>query len=106
MRQLGGCPRVVRGDCGTENIHIAAVQRFLIRNSQDNLAGEKSFLYGKSVANQRIEAWWAFLRKSNTHWWMSFFNDVTALGQYDNSDVIHVECLKVLLHKLNSRGVA
>ena len=41
VRQLGGCPRVVRGDCGTENIHIAAVQRFLRRYCQDNLAGKK-----------------------------------------------------------------
>ena len=56
VRQLGSFPRVVRGDCGAENIHIAAVQRFLRRNCQDNLAREKSFLYGKSVANQRIEA--------------------------------------------------
>ena len=85
LRQLGGCPRVVRGDCG---------QRFLRRNCQDNLAGEKSFLYGKSVANQRIEAWWAFLRKSNTHWWINFFKDLTASGQYDNSNVIHFECLR------------
>ena len=41
VRQLGGCPRVVRGDCGTENIHIAVVQRFLRRHCQDNLAGKK-----------------------------------------------------------------
>ena len=26
VHQLGGCPQVVRGDCGTENIHIAAIQ--------------------------------------------------------------------------------
>lgn len=43
VRQLGGCPRVVRGDCGTENIHIAAVQRFLRRHCQDNLAGNRAF---------------------------------------------------------------
>ena len=36
VRQLRGCPRVVRGDRGTENIHIAAVQRFLRRHCQDN----------------------------------------------------------------------
>lgn len=84
----------MRGDCGTENIHIAAVQRFLRRHCQDNLAGKKSFLYGKSVANQRIEAWWAFLRKSNTDWWICFFKDLTALGHFDNSNVIHIECLR------------
>ena len=55
-RLYGGCTRMVRGDCGTENIHIAAVQRFLGRNCQDRLAGAKSVMYGKSVANQRIEA--------------------------------------------------
>ena len=94
VRQLGGCPRVVRGDCGTEHIHIAAVQRFLRRHCQDNLAGKKSFLYGKSVANQMIEAWWAFLRTSNTDWWIRFFKDLTALGHFDNSNIIHVECLR------------
>ena len=93
-RQLRGCPRVVRGDCGTENIHIAAVQRFLRRNCQDDLAGTKSFMYGKSVANQRIEAWWGFLRKSNTDWWMRFFKDLTDMGHFDNCNVIHVECLR------------
>lgn len=94
VRQLRGVPRVVRGDCGTENIHIAAGQRFLRRDGLDSMAGEKSFLYGKSVANQRIEAWWAFLRKSNTDWWIRFFNDLTDLGHFDNSNVIHVECLR------------
>ena len=27
-----------------------------------------SFMYGRSVSNQRIEAWWSFLRKSDTDW--------------------------------------
>ena len=52
-RQFGGCPRIVRGDCGTENIHVAAAHRFLRRNCQDRLAGAKSFMYGKSVAITR-----------------------------------------------------
>lgn len=56
--------------------------------------GKKSFLYGKSVANQRIEAWWGFLRKSITDWWMRFFKDLTDQGHFDNSSVIHVQCLR------------
>ena len=59
-----------------------------------NMAGDKSFLYGKSVTNQRIEAWWSFLRKSNTDWWMRFFKDLSDLGHFDNSNIIHVECLR------------
>ena len=42
----------VRGDCGTENVYIAGIQRFLRRDSQDDFAGFKSFMYGTSVANQ------------------------------------------------------
>ena len=80
VRQLSGLPRVVRGDCGTENIHIAAVQRFMRRNHGDSMAGKKSFLYGKSVANQRIEVWWEFLRKSIADWWMRIFKDLTDPG--------------------------
>ena len=76
-RQFGGCPRIVRGDCGTANIHIAAGHRFLRRNCQDRFAGAKGFMCDKSVANRRIEAWWSFLRKSNTDWWMLFFKDLS-----------------------------
>lgn len=94
VQQLRGLPRVIRGDCGTENIHIAAVQRFMRRNGADNMAGEKSFLYGKSVANQIIEAWWSFLRKSNTDCWIRFFKDFSDLSHFDNRNIIHVECLR------------
>ena len=94
VRQLSGLPQVVRGDCGTENIHIAAVEQFSgsRRNHGDSMAWEKSFLYGKSVANQRIEALLGFLRTSITDWWMRFFKDLTEQGHFDNSSVIHVQC--------------
>ena len=42
----------MRGDCGTENVYVAGIQRFLPRDSQDDFAGFKSFMYGTSVANQ------------------------------------------------------
>ena len=41
---------------GTENVRITAIQRYL-RHEGDSWSGEKSFLYGRSVVNQRIEAW-------------------------------------------------
>jgi hypothetical protein len=53
-----------------------------------------TFLYGRSVSNQRIEAWWSFLRKSETDWWIRFFKDLTDLGQFDNSNPIHLDCIK------------
>ena len=49
-----GCPRIVRGDRGTENSRLAFLQPFLRRNHVDRLAGINSFQYGKSVHNQVI----------------------------------------------------
>jgi len=36
----------------------------------DDFAGDKSFMYGKSTANQRIEAWWGRLRQGCAEWWI------------------------------------
>ncbi len=70
IKQLGGVPRVVRADCGTENVYVAAIQRFLRSQHNDDMAGIASFMYGKSVSNQRIEAWWGILRKQC--WWIRY----------------------------------
>ena len=80
VKQVGGVPHILRGDAGTENGHVAAMQRFLRRNDRDKFAGRKSFLYGCSVANQRIEGWWAFLRRSETDWWINYFKDLRDQG--------------------------
>ena len=92
--QVGGVPRICRGDAGTENVNIAAMQRFFRRNATDTFGGEKSFLYGRSVSNQRIEGWWAFLRKSETDWWINFFKDLRDQGLFDDDDYVHMQCLK------------
>ena len=67
---------MVIGDNGTENSTVAGIQRFLRRHSTDALSRTESFMYRRSVANQRIEAWWSFLRKSETGWWINFFRDL------------------------------
>lgn len=74
------------------------------RNHGDSMAGEKSFLYGKSVENQRIEAWWGFLRKSIADWWMRFFKDLTDSGSLRQQQRYPCAMLEVLLYGLNSRG--
>ncbi|XP_068708455.1 uncharacterized protein [Montipora foliosa] len=105
VKQVGGVPHILRGDAGTENGHVAAMQRFLRRNDRDEFAGRKSFLYGRSVANQRIEGWWAFLRRSETDWWINYFKDLRDQGLYNDDDPVQVECLRfcflpVLQHEL------
>ena len=55
VRDKVGCPRLLRGDAGTENSSVRQMQQFLRRNSQDAFAGERSFREGSSQSNQRIE---------------------------------------------------
>ena len=90
----GGVPRVLRGDNGTENSTVAGIQRFLRRHPTNALSGTESFMYGRSVANQRIEAWWSFLRKSETGWWINFFRDMRDSGQFDENNPLHIDCIR------------
>lgn len=100
IKQVGGAPRIVRADEGTENCNVAGIQCFLRRNGTDSFAGDKSFLYGRSLSNQRIEAWWSFLRKTDSDWWIKLFKDIRDAGIYCDFNPIHVECLKFCFMKL------
>ena len=93
-RQLGGTARIVRGDRGSENGNLAAIQRFFRRSMNDDFQGDKSFMYGKSTANQRIEASWGRLRQGCAEWWITYFKDLRDSGLYCDDDIIHRECLK------------
>ena len=42
----------IRGDNGTENGTVAVLQNIFRAEGTDNFAGERSFQYGKSIANQ------------------------------------------------------
>jgi len=58
IRRLGVAPRLLRCDHGTENSTLSLLQPFFRYSDSDCMSGLKSFMYGKSVFNQRIEAWW------------------------------------------------
>jgi hypothetical protein len=64
---IEGTSRIIRADRGTENVNVEALQRFFRRSSEDDFARDKSFMYGRSTSNQRIEAWWGLLRKGCTY---------------------------------------
>jgi hypothetical protein len=97
IKQLRGTARVVRVDCGTENVYVAAIQCFFRNHHGDGMAGISSFMYGKSVSNQQIEAWWGILRKECTDWWIRYFKDLRDSGLYSDNDAIQRECLKFCL---------
>ncbi|XP_019850439.1 PREDICTED: uncharacterized protein LOC100641674 isoform X2 [Amphimedon queenslandica] len=70
--RCNGCPSILRSDLGTENSLVSVMQPILRHYHTDSLAGPKSFLYGRSVNNQRIESLWCQLRKQHADWWINF----------------------------------
>ena len=93
VEKIEGTASVIRADMGTENCRISAIQLYLRHEGRDSMAGEKSFLYGRSVSNQRIEAWRGQLRRGASDWWISHFKDLRDTGLYSDTNVVHVECL-------------
>ena len=93
VRQIGGVPRVIRSDKGTENVVMRDLQQLFRWNNEDDLAGSKSFIQGKSSSNQNIESWWSKLREGGGGWWMNFFKDIRDSG-FNLDDPVISEFLK------------
>lgn len=93
VQSLKGCPRVVRSDCGTENVSLAAMQCSFRSSHHDEFSGEKAHRYGSSPSNQRIEGWWSFFKRNRSSWWISFFKDMSECGLLNMGDPFHMECL-------------
>ena len=81
VNQLKGCPVKMKGDPGTENAYIKKFQRFLRRETNDQI-NENSYLEGASTANQRIESFWAQLRKQCTQFWIDLFSHLRNDGYF------------------------
>ena len=83
----------MRCDKGTENTMIGLLQQFFRWDHNDEFAGRKSFVSGKSSANQRIEAWWSKVREGAGGWWVNLFKDLRDLGLFTRH-YLHTQCLK------------
>jgi len=93
VNELGGCPLLVRTDCGSENGIIAGMQCYFREGCDDERSGEKAHQYGTSPSNQRIEGWWSFLRRSRTSWWIDLFKDLLESGILQLGSTYHMKCL-------------
>lgn len=93
MKQLGGVPRKIRSDDGTENSTMETLRTFLRSSHNDEYAGPGCFTIGRSTANKRIESYWSQFGKDGPGWWISFFKDLSDLGLFSSSDPVHVECI-------------
>eukprot|EP00474_Spongospora_subterranea_P000744 CRZ01202.1 hypothetical protein [Spongospora subterranea] len=61
-------PALQRSDRGAENTLAAAVQQ--------HFNGASAHLFGRSVANQRIESWWNQMYAGGIHFWIKFFKNL------------------------------
>ncbi|XP_076842081.1 uncharacterized protein LOC143486114 [Brachyhypopomus gauderio] len=83
VRELGGTARIIRTDLGTENCTVRNIQLYLRHSDDDPQAGGRSFIYGHSTSNQRIESWWGFLRKECVEFWLEHFHHLKDYGNFD-----------------------
>lgn len=78
---LGGCPRTIRSDLGTENGVVKEMQTYFIEQVlYEQNSNLPPFLYGTSPTNQRIEAWWSLLRKHHSQFYMNLFQGLKEDG--------------------------
>ena len=105
ITQLQCVPRVVRSDHGTENVFVENLQVLLRSRSNDSFAGQKSFMKGKSSANQRIERWWGILRLQCVNFWMNLFKDMISIGALDTGNHLHILALRFCFMDLIERDI-
>ena len=94
VKQIIGLPRKIRSDDGTENCLVEPIHTYLRSSSGDPAGALESFAIGRSTSKQRIEAYWSHLVKDGPGWWINFFKDLRDLGNFDDSDPAHVECIR------------
>jgi len=94
VSKVKGTARRVRSDLGSENLNIAGIQRFFRESHTDSFGGEKSFVFGKSTSNQRIEAYWSKLKQSTSQFWMDFFAKMRDDGSLKEEDEGYRACLQ------------
>ena len=96
-------PRMIRSDCGKENVLLCAIQCYMRRNHNDSYSG--SFIYGTSHANQRQEAWWSFYRRTNSFWIIDFFKEMVDDDLYHPNDALELACARFVFGPLVKRNL-
>lgn len=87
VKKLEGYPQSIRTDMGTENVRVEQIQKYFhgVMDNDGNSSVLPPFLYGSSHANQRIEAWWAMLRRQSSQYWINRFEELKGDGIFDGT---------------------
>ena len=94
VKVISGTATKIRADLGSENSYVYGIQTFFRRNDNDKFSVNRSFQYGKSTSNQRVESWWSICKRDTIQKYLDYFNNLRDCGQYDDTDNVHVEALK------------
>ncbi|RVE55502.1 hypothetical protein OJAV_G00235640 [Oryzias javanicus] len=97
-----GTPARIRCDLGTENVTIGEMQRFLRWSMNHHVSN--CFITGSSNHNQRIESWWAFLRRHHAQHWINRFQELKDSDRFSGSfldkQLILFTCLNIIEKEL------
>ena len=74
LKSVKKAPKLIRSDKGKETIMAADAQYLHARQTRGaNCTFRSCFIYGTSVANERIEAWWGQISKGQLNEWLVRF---------------------------------
>ena len=105
VKRIGGVPRLVRADAGTENVLLRDFQTTLRFDDVDPMSGFNSYQTGRSTSNQRIERFWGNLRIGFTVFWRNLFRDMVDSGMLRIDNQVHVEILRFCFMHLIQRDL-
>jgi hypothetical protein len=80
-----GVPKAIRADKGVETVLLAATQFAFRKAVKPYIQLEKTFAYGTSTKNQRIERWWRTLVDQQTDQWIAYFDELRGLGLFEST---------------------
>eukprot|EP00474_Spongospora_subterranea_P007399 CRZ07857.1 hypothetical protein [Spongospora subterranea] len=84
FESVGCMPARQRTDRGAENTMIAAVLC--------HFYGQCAHIFGRSVANQRMECRWNQMYSMGIEFWIEFFKDLERNGKYNVDDDYEYRC--------------
>ncbi|KAL5021622.1 hypothetical protein ScPMuIL_000777 [Solemya velum] len=90
ITEIGGVPRCVRIDDGTENTEIENIQMAFRWHDADDMSAEKSVIRGSSHLNQRIERWWRNGRQGGCQSWIDLFSNLELSGIFATANAAHM----------------
>ncbi len=96
--EMGGCPKLVRVDAGTENGTVKNIQEDVMGDGRNGI--NKIWIEGTSILNQSIEAFWCHLRKQCLEFWICLFHGLKEVGNFNgdflDTNILQFSCMALI----------